>query len=85
MKELNIEDMEIISGGLQPPSNIHPFMDVRIALTTFKGMGLVGAAFGVGYAAGQWLNENTPIQDWVAKGIDSIAGTNYNDPAGKPQ
>lgn len=34
--------------------------------------GLTAAAFG-GYAAGSWLNDNTPIQSWISDGIDSVS------------
>ncbi|WLF84193.1 hypothetical protein [Moraxella sp. ZY210820] len=37
------------------------------------GVGVYAAARG-GWAVGTWLNENTPIQDWLATGIDKITG-----------
>lgn len=79
MKEVSINDLEIVSGGLVPPANVYPGMDARIALRTFPGLGYVATAFGAGYAAGQWLNENTPIQEWISNALPDPAGTSYNE------
>lgn len=54
------------------------------------GMGTIGAFAGAGYgvagfagfAVGTWLNNNTPIQSWLASGIDALAGTNYHNVTG---
>ena len=55
MKELSLEQQEKVSGGLTPPSNIHPGMNARLAMTSFRGLGLLGAAFSGGFAAGTFL------------------------------
>lgn len=54
--------------------------------------GGAAAVAGAGYAgweAGNWLNENTPIQEWLASGIDKMTGLDKNlmntpAPAGRP-
>lgn len=38
-------------------------------LGTGYGLALTGAAL-AGWHAGQWLNENTPIQSWISDAID---------------
>lgn len=61
-----------------------------IAITTGRaGLGAVAGgavatAFLAGYATGEWLNENTPIQDWISSGIDKLTqdGNGYTDPSG---
>lgn len=51
-----------------------------VAIATGAGAGAaLGASFSVGYAGGQWLNNNTPIQSWITKGLDNMAGDNYSD------
>jgi hypothetical protein len=40
--------------------------------------GAVWTAFQGGWDAGQWLNENTPIQEWIASGLE--AGLNGQIP-----
>ena len=70
MRELTIENMKLVSGAFTPPTNVYPGMPIGIALRTFPGLGYVGAAFSAGYAAGQWLNENTPIQQWISDTLD---------------
>lgn len=82
MRELAVKDLEVVSGGLAPPTNLHPRMDARIAVESFKGWGVLGSAFGLGYTIGSWLNDNTPVQAWIADGLDALAGTNYNNQAG---
>jgi hypothetical protein len=79
MKKLNLKDLELISGGLTPPQHVYPGMDARIALRTFPGIGYVVTAFSAGYAFGQWLNENTGIQDTIADILPDPSGTNYNE------
>lgn len=37
--------------------------------------GAVLAAGAAGYAAGTWLNENTPIQSWISKAVDTVTGS----------
>lgn len=57
--------------------------------TAVAGMAAIGAATGaalgaagaLGYAGGQWINENTGIQGWIADTLDKIfdpSGTDYN-------
>ncbi|MDO4427061.1 MAG: hypothetical protein Q4B88_02920 [Moraxella sp.] len=47
------------------------------------GIGAYGS-WKAGTAIGNWLNNNTPIQDWIATGIDKVtgldkAGVEYDD------
>ena len=72
MRELTISEMSVVGGAFVPPSSVHPFMDYRIALTTFRGMGYVGAAFTAGYTLGELLNEHTGIQAWIADNADKL-------------
>lgn len=54
-----------------------PKVPISMAMTAgqgaMAGVGVYAAARG-GWAVGTWLNENTPIQDWLASGIDKITG-----------
>lgn len=70
MRTIQIQELEVIGGGLVPPADVYPGMSARLALTTFKGIGYVGTAFSMGVAAGQWLNENTPVQQWIAEALE---------------
>ena len=47
------------------------------------GAGL-GLAFAGGYKAGEWLNENTPVQEWISNALDKLTqdGNGYTDPSG---
>lgn len=55
MKELNSIELNKVDGGFAPPNNIHPGMNARLAMTSFRGLSLVGAAFSGGFAAGTFL------------------------------
>lgn len=66
MRELTREQMNSVSGGFKPPSQVWPGMSARLALTTFAGWGLVSGAFSVGWAIGSWINVNTRIQQKIA-------------------
>ncbi|GAA0671300.1 hypothetical protein [Rheinheimera tangshanensis] len=72
MKELTCEQVNEVSGGFKPPTDVWPGMSARLALTTFKGWGAVGAAFSAGYMIGEFLNSNTLIQKKIASLIDSM-------------
>ncbi|GAB0153897.1 hypothetical protein MnBA_32970 [Marinobacterium sp. BA1] len=54
-------------------------MNASVALRTFPGLGYINTAFAGGYAAGEWLNENTPVQGWIADMPPDPLGTNYNN------
>jgi hypothetical protein len=82
MKELSIQQLKVVSGGLAPPTNVYPGMNASVALRKFPGLGYITTAFAGGYAAGEWLNENTPIQGWIADMLPDPSGTNYNNAAG---
>lgn len=68
MKSLSTIDAETVSGGLVPPP-ITLLTDARIAATTLPGAGAVVSAVAVGWAIGEWLNDNTPIQSWISDAI----------------
>lgn len=55
----------------------------RAALGGVAGAG-VGTAAVAGWEIGQWINENTPVQEWIADGIDKLTqdGNGYTDPSG---
>lgn len=44
---------------------------LRAGLGAVAG-GAVATAGWLGWETGQWLNENTPIQEWISNGIDAI-------------
>ena len=61
-------NLHLIKGGFR----IGPGTPVRMAMGTFGGLGYIGAAFMGGYEFGQWLNQNTSIQSWIANGLSRI-------------
>lgn len=79
MRELNISELSVVGGGFTPPAVLHPYMDYRIALTTFRGMGYVGSAFTAGYTLGQLLNTHTGIQQWLSNNIDTFLNSMNSD------
>lgn len=49
------------------------------AVVGFAAIGAAGfsgviAVAGTTFAAGQWLNANTPIQSWISSGLDALTG-----------
>lgn len=94
MRELAINELSIVSGsggvdGLADHAKLISTgsalgtgvaISRGIAISTGAGAGAaLGASFAVGYAGGQWLNNNTPVQSWITKGINNMAGDNYSD------
>lgn len=87
MRELCLTELNLISGGLNSNDlkNYKPSAGVRVAGAVINGVTNrvpLKAAFVGGYKAGEWLNDNTPVQSWVSTGIDKItskAGDNYSD------
>ncbi|MCA2665588.1 MAG: hypothetical protein IM486_15545 [Microcystis sp. M114S2] len=58
LKDLTEEDLKaIVGGGL----NIHQIYGSPVLF-----------AWRAGWSIGQWLNENTPIQEWIRDAIDAI-------------
>ncbi|PYE38933.1 hypothetical protein DFP82_10587 [Psychrobacter fozii] len=95
MRELTIVEMNIVSGGAVTRQDVKDGAAFgagagafaaaatggSIVVGTALGTGYGGAAV-IGYAGGEWLNENTPIQSWISTGIDkvtSMAGDDYSD------
>ncbi|MCA2620317.1 MULTISPECIES: hypothetical protein [unclassified Microcystis] len=61
LKDLTEEDLKaIVGGGL----NIHQIYGVVSPVLPLL------FAFQAGWSIGQWLNENTPIQEWIRDAID---------------
>ncbi|GET36142.1 hypothetical protein [Microseira wollei] len=60
---LTDQELDLIKGGLQ----LTPLTPVSAAIRTFPGLGYIVGAFTAGYKAGEWLNENTPIQSWISE------------------
>jgi hypothetical protein len=58
LKDLTEEDLKAIVGGCL---NIHQIYGV-VSPVLF--------AWRAGWSIGQWLNENTPIQEWIRDAID---------------
>jgi hypothetical protein len=69
--EVTPQDGDRVIGGLKPPTVDDPaswwFRAGRV--TALRATGLVGGAFLAGWEAGEWLNENTPIQEWISDAI----------------
>jgi len=67
LKDLTEEDLKaIVGGGL----NIHQIYGSPVLPILYRSP--VSLAFRAGYKIGQWLNENTPIQEWIRDAIDAI-------------
>ncbi len=47
MKELTCEQVNEVSGGFKPPTDVWPGISARLALTTFKGWGAVNSVLGI--------------------------------------
>jgi hypothetical protein len=61
LKDLTEEDLKAIVGGRL---NIHHQIYGVVSPVLF--------AWRAGWSIGQWLNENTPIQEWIRDAIDAI-------------
>lgn len=69
MQELTFKQVEMVSGGLTGEGQIFSKTNIAAATRLVTGVGLLYGAFKVGYAAGEWLNENTPIQELIESAI----------------
>jgi|NOAtaT_7_FD_contig_123_40_length_682_multi_45_in_2_out_2_1 hypothetical protein len=65
LKDLTEEDLKaIVGGGL----NRHQIYGSPVLPILYRSP--VSLAFRAGYKIGQWLNENTPIQEWIRDALD---------------
>ncbi|HGH3320861.1 TPA: hypothetical protein ACJKZQ_003931, partial [Acinetobacter baumannii] len=83
------KELNLVSGGVGPEDfeNYKPPKGTGVivkALDVVKNRGPLGVAYSVGFAAGEWLNDNTPIQEWISDGIDKLTsdGNDYCEDGG---
>lgn len=64
MNVLDAKQIAVVSGGeFYSAANL-------AAATRFVGaLGFLSGAFHIGYSAGGWLNNNTPIQIWISDAL----------------
>lgn len=97
MKEINIEQLELISGGFEFGRDYIDLAGATGGFATTAGAvraattqgtseailarsGLTAARAGavaipiLAYNGTVWVNNNTPLQDWLATGIDKVTG-----------
>lgn len=86
----DVSDAATVGGAVGGAAGVSHGLAVRATGNAVLGLAGIGAAAGAGlgvafaggYAAGEWLNENTPIQGWIADMLPDPSGTNYNNAAG---
>ncbi|WP_127025808.1 hypothetical protein [Rheinheimera mangrovi] len=64
MNVLNAKQIAVVSGG-----NIYSASNLAAATRFTGALGFLATSFKVGYEAGEWLNENTPIQSWISEAL----------------
>ena len=68
MKNLSQNQLSQVNGGYGTgPDGIFSETNLASAGRFARGLGYVGGAFSVGWAIGSWLNDNTGIQDFIAR------------------
>lgn len=77
MRELTIKELQIVSGGYLDPDLGDKLKNAKVPVShmvVYRGIQSVGVAKAgyYGYKAGEFINEYTPIQDWISKGTDKI-------------
>lgn len=78
-------DAAAIGGALGGAAGVSYGMGIGASGTAVAGLAGIGAAAGAGiavagaggWAAGQWLNENTPIQQVISDMLPDPSGLNY--------
>jgi hypothetical protein len=74
MRNLTHSELTQISGGFKPTPDSPVSGYFRGGFRPFAlGVGAVWVAFYGGWEAGQWLNENTPIQEWLSDSIGALS------------
>jgi len=79
-----------VGGALGGAAGISYGMSIGATGNAVLGLGAAGAGAGAGlavagvggYSIGQWLNNNTPIQSWIANMLPDPSGIDYNTFAG---
>ncbi|MDO5543835.1 MAG: hypothetical protein Q4F77_11075 [Acinetobacter sp.] len=84
MRELFLTELNLISGGVGPEDfdNYKPprgTATVVKALDALKNRSALGGAFSAGYWVGEQINKHTPVQEWIADGIDKLTSKDGND------
>ena len=82
----DVADAATVGGALGGAAGVSYGMSVGASGSGVLGLGGIGAAAGAGlavaavggFAIGNWLNENTPIQSWISNLLPDPSGTNYN-------
>jgi hypothetical protein len=73
LQDVTREELEEIYGGFRPTENSPVsgwFSGGTPLATRLTAAGAVWGAFQAGWEAGQWLNENTPIQSWISNALE---------------
>ena len=76
MRELTTQEINFVAGGY---FNLHnkkipsPPLAVRAAYYGFRAVPVVRAGL-IGYSIGNAINKYTPVQRWLATGIDRATG-----------
>lgn len=65
MNVLNAKQIAVVSGG-----NIYSASNLAAATRFTGALGFLAASFTVGYEAGKWLNQNTPVQRWISNALN---------------
>ena len=77
MKNLELDKLDKISGGLGPQSFVgwNPGAFTTVVGNAAKVAPMVRpalTAFQVGYGIGNAINKYTPVQSWISSGLDKI-------------
>lgn len=83
----DVSDAATVGGAFGGAAGVSYGLTIGATGNAVLGLAGIGAAVGAGiaaagmagYVAGQWLNENTPIQDWLSNALPDPSGTSYNE------
>jgi hypothetical protein len=81
----SVSEAAAVGGAVGGAAGVSYAAGMAASGTAVAGMAGIGAAAGAGlaaaaaggYAAGQWLNENTPIQQVISDMLPAPAGLSY--------
>ncbi|EGM76961.1 hypothetical protein Rhein_2938 [Rheinheimera sp. A13L] len=64
MNILDTKQIAVVSGG-----EFYSGPNLAAASRFAGALGFLAGSFQAGYTAGQWLNQNTPIQRWISEAL----------------
>jgi len=64
MMVLDTTQIAVVSGG-----EFYSAGNLAAAARFAGALGFLATSFQAGYAAGQWLNANTPVQSWISDAL----------------